>query len=170
MWLNSEFVMVCDRPVHIKIENKRLHSLTGKAIEYKDGWGLYCIDGQRIEDEGLYWKIVSEEMKFSEIMAIENADVRAIALKYNSSAMLEAGAELVNKSARKNELYLIENKEINKFLDEPQIWMLKMICPTGRVFVEGVDPRIGISRDADFCQAEAFGITRKHYSELSNEA
>jgi hypothetical protein len=45
-WPHRDFVMVCERPVRIERDSQgRLHSLTGKAIEWPDGWGLYRIHG-----------------------------------------------------------------------------------------------------------------------------
>jgi hypothetical protein len=45
-WPHKDFVMVCDRPVRIDRDAQgRLHSLTRKAIEWPDGWGLYRVHG-----------------------------------------------------------------------------------------------------------------------------
>ena len=40
-WPHRDFVMVCERPRTIsRDEQGRLHSETGNAIEFRDGWGL----------------------------------------------------------------------------------------------------------------------------------
>ncbi|QQS40365.1 MAG: hypothetical protein IPM63_13485 [Acidobacteriota bacterium] len=50
-WPNSEFLILCDRPVRISRDNKsRLHHTVQKAIEYKDGWGLWYVQGHLVKD------------------------------------------------------------------------------------------------------------------------
>lgn len=171
IWCNSHFVMVCDRPQVIKRnEAGQLHCENGKAISYKDGWGLFVLDGTTIKEESLFRQIVSGKMWLGEIMAIENADIRAIALKYNPLAMLESGAKLIDKSDRGNELYLIEKTDLNEFLEEPEIYMLKMECPTRRTFVEGVPPDYAKANpNADKCQAHLLGIDDWQYKNLRVE-
>jgi hypothetical protein len=109
-------------------------------------------------------------MAFGEIMAIENVDIRTIALKYNPEAIIKANSKLVDISKRGNALYLIEGTELNTFLEEPEIWFLKMECPTGRSFIEGVEPSFARkTRKADDCQAHALGLTTSQYRNLSIE-
>src|SRR5208282_3205010 len=58
-WPHRDFVMVCERPVHIdRDEQGRLHSTKRKAIAWPDGWGLYrlhgiSVPGELIEDPSL---------------------------------------------------------------------------------------------------------------------
>ena len=131
---------------------------------------MWYLDGQHLEED--QWKqIVSKAMSFAEIMKIENADIRALALKYNPIAMLKSNAKLIDISKRGNALYLIKDSELNSFLAEPEIWFLKMTCPTGRVFVEGVEPNYARKHQkADMCQANALGLTLSQYKNLSIEA
>jgi hypothetical protein len=90
-WPNTHFVMVCDRPQFIgRDETGRLHNDQRKAIEYKDGWGLYALDGIVLQ-EAIWQQIVSQTMSFDEIVAIQDADVRAVALKYNKNAIIASG-------------------------------------------------------------------------------
>lgn len=226
-WPNRHFVMVCDRPAAIRRDEEgRLSNDQKMAIQYKDEWGLYALDGIVLGKE-IWQRIVSKEMSFKDIMAIENVDIRAVALKYNPEAMLSSGAELVDEGKERvyksepiyehspacyglsfsswdemtgeqedefesdtpplkagcckpvrytkefrsrNELYLIEKTELNRFLEEPEIWMLKMTCPTGRVFIEGVEPATARRKaSADYCQAVALGLTETQYNLLRNE-
>ena len=115
--------------------------------------------------------IISGKMTFKEIMAIEISDKKTVALKYNPQAILNEGAKLVHKDNRNNELYLIENKEINKELEEEKIWFLKMLCPTGRIFIEGVDPKEAEKNpNATYLQAIACGLTLQQYLEMEMES
>jgi len=84
IWCNSEFVMVCARPTKIlRNAQGRLHSDTGKAIEYPDGWGLYFLNGVRF-DEKLFKEVTSKKMPFKDILAIKDVDQRRQAMKYGS--------------------------------------------------------------------------------------
>lgn len=169
-WPNRHFVMVCDRPKAIRRDDQgRLSNDQKMAIEYKDGWGLYALDGV-VLDESLWQSIVSQKMTFTEIMRIENADHQAVALKYNPAAIINANANCIDRSERGNELFLIEGTELNQLCEEPQMYFLRMQCPTGRVFVEGVPPKVGNKyRSADHAQAYALGLTFGQYGLLRNE-
>ena len=169
-WVNKHFVMVCARPIRICREENRLHSDQVKAIEYPDGWGLYALDGVILEED-LWKKIISKTMTFSEIMAIEISDQRTVALKYNPQAIIKENAKLIHADDRNNELYLIENQQINKDLNFPKIWFLKMLCPTGRVFIEGVPPEEAEKNpNATDMQAFLCGLTKSEYMNMNMES
>ena len=171
IWPNSEFIMVCARPIRIcRNESGQLHSDQVKAIEYPDGWGLYALDGV-ILPEDLWKRIISKTMTFKEIMAIEISDQRTVALKYNPEAVIKENAVLVDKSDRGNELFKIENQQLNKDLDFKTIWFLRMKCPTGRTFVEGVPPEAAAAQPkADVMQALLCGLTYEEYQSLKFES
>ena len=170
IWPNSEFVMMCARPIRICREDGRLHSDQVKAIEYPDGWGLYALDGVILKED-LWKSILSGKMTFAEIMAIEISDQRTVALKYNPQAILNEGSELVHKDNRNNELYKIEGRQINKDLGFDKIWFLKMLCPTGRVFIEGVPPEEAEKNpNATYLQALLCGLTLDEYMTMELES
>ena len=162
-------VFICEKPL-VRWENGMIHSDQRPAIEWKDGTGFYNLDGVHFEKE-LWEKVISQKMTFKEIMAIEISDQRTVALKYNPQAILNEGATLVHKDNRNNELYLIEGKEINKELEEDKIWFLKMLCPTGRVFIEGVDPiEAEKNPNATAMQAILCGLTLSEYMSMELES
>ena len=108
---------------------------------------------------------------FKEIMAIDISDKRTVALKFNPQAVLNEGAKLVHKDNRSNELYLIEGKDINKELEFPKIWFLKMTCPTGRVFIEGVPPEEAEKNpNSTDMQALLCGLTSSEYALMEMES
>jgi len=48
-WCHEDFVIVSDRPEFIKLdEQKRPHSLDGPFVQWRDGSGLYAINGQKV--------------------------------------------------------------------------------------------------------------------------
>ena len=79
IWPNRNFVMVCARPTKIERDGRgRLHSLTGMAIQYPDGWGLYMIHGVKFDK--VWWeKIASGKMSPDEVFSIDNVEHRRIA-------------------------------------------------------------------------------------------
>lgn len=159
-----------NRPLYVKQDiESRLHCETSSAIRWRDDYELYYLDGVNFEQE-MWQKIVDKTITLAEIMAIENADERAVAMKYNPQSMLK-DAQLINKSKRDNELYLIENSEINTFLDEPEIWLLRMKCPsTGIYHVEGTEPKFAAQvRNADRVQERHCHIPQGKYGELALE-
>ena len=154
----------------IRREDGRLHSDQRPALEWENGTGQYYIDGVNLPKE-LWESILSQKMTFAEIMKIDISDQRTVALKYNPQAILNEGSTLVHKDHRNNELYLIEGKQINKDLEAPKIWFLKMLCPTGRTFIEGVPPdEAEKNPNATYLQALLCGLTLQEYLDMELES
>ena len=110
-------------------------------------------------------------MSLSDIMKIEISDQRTVALKYNPQAIIKENAKLVHKDERSNELYIVENSEINKLTNVPKMYFLKMKCPTGRIFIEGVEPNFAEAHpNATECQAELCGLVLSEYQSLVLES
>lgn len=47
-WAFEDTIVATDKPTRIEVDGTKLHSVTGKAIEYADGTGLYAVNGQRV--------------------------------------------------------------------------------------------------------------------------
>jgi len=112
IWPNSNFIMVCARPTAIKRNDRgRLHSEVGKAIEYPDGWGLYCLDGITFAEEE-YWSIINKTISAKAALAIANTDKRAIAIKYlgGDRIVTELGGKTIDKNESKQIGELLELK------------------------------------------------------------
>ena len=96
-WPHRDFVMVCERPVHIdRDEQGRLHSTKRKAIAWPDGWGLYrlhgiSVPGELIEDPSL--------LTVSRIDGEPNAEVRRVLVDlYGRDKYLrDSGAEVIDQ-------------------------------------------------------------------------
>ena len=146
------------------------HSDQLPAIKWIDGEELYYLDGVNLPKE-LWQKIISKEMTFSEIMKIEISDQRTVALKYNPQAIIKEKAQLIHKDDRNNELYLVEGSEINTLTNFPKMYFLKMLCPTGRIFIEGVEQSFAEAHpNATECQAELCGLTLSEYMSMTLES
>jgi len=164
----DKILVTCPCPTKIYVDDQqRLHSDQFAAIEWADGYAQWYLDGVSLTHE-IWSKIVTHEMTFGEIMAIEDADVRAVALKYNQNAIIADGAELIDEHPTAGELFLIRKRPINKLVNKPNIYFLRMKCQsTGRVFVEAVDPDYAKQNPyALHCQAKAFGVSPEIYGQL----
>ncbi len=165
----GNIIFICEKPL-VRWENGLLHSDQKMAIEWKDGTGFYYLDGTKFEED-LWKKVLSKKMTFSEIMKIEISDQRTIALKHNPQAIINEHAKLIDKDDRNNELYCIEGQELNKELDFPKIWFLKMLCPTGRVFIESIEPVFAENhQNATECQAWLCQLTLNEYNLMRMES
>ena len=71
---------ISEKP-QINFFNRRLHSLTGKSIEYPDGWGLYNINGVKFDKE-LWKKITNKIITPEEAIKLPNVEQRIIAIQY----------------------------------------------------------------------------------------
>ena len=164
----DKILVTCPCPTKIYVDDQqRLHSDQFATIEWADGYAQWYLDGVSLTHE-IWSKIVTHEMTFAEIMAIEDADVRAVALKYNQNAIIADGAELIDEHPTAGELFLIRKRPINKLVNKPNIYFLRMKCQsTGRVFVEAVDPDYAKQNPyALHCQAKAFGVSPEIYGQL----
>ena len=75
-------------------------------------------------------------------------------------------AELVHKSERGNELYVVNEW----YSDGSEAYFLRYMCPsTGRVYVKGLRPDIAW-KNADSAQAWSFGLTHDEYRNLTAES
>ena len=168
-FITNKIAIVLIKPDVDVNDTWQLHSDQRMALRWKDGSGKYYLDG--VEFEKVLWeKVISKEMSLSEIMQIQNADQRTVALKYNPQAIIKENAKLIHADDRNNELYLVENSEINKITEFPKMYFLKMLCPTGRVFIEGIEPEIAEqSLNATDCQAWLCGLTKSEYIDMKLE-
>jgi hypothetical protein len=88
-WPHKEFVIVSERPVAIHREltdpavkrgwgSHRLHSDTGPAVAFRDGWGVWAVHGVRVPQF-----VVEQPDKITPAMidAEENAEVRRVMIQ-----------------------------------------------------------------------------------------
>lgn len=67
--------IVSDRPRKILLDEQgRLHSETGKAIEYSDGWGVSCWHGTIVPDD---WITLGKRLTPEQVLQAQNVEQRA---------------------------------------------------------------------------------------------
>jgi len=82
VWWSDDVVAISDRPLKVTRDaGGRLHSENGKALEYRDGWGVYAWHGYRISGKNT-WIIENKENITPTLIEKEsNAELRRIMLE-----------------------------------------------------------------------------------------
>lgn len=109
MLVISGIVFVSDNPKKIvKDQQGRLHSTEGQALEYSDGYGLYSLDGVRIDKE--LFDLVAEKKDANKVMAIKNVEQRLVCIKYFGMGNMrtQLKAKTLDTKGNDYELYSIE--------------------------------------------------------------
>lgn len=154
-----------------------LHDDTGRpAVEWMDGSGSYFLHGVEV-DKRTYTKVAEGQMLIQEIAALPTADLRSIALTYLSfeHLVIDSDAELIDTGVRGTRLYRLPlpfRIRIDRFAGyggyDYFIHMRDASHPE-REFVEWVEPRIGCQRNAELCQAHAFGVSLAEWLSIEQE-
>jgi hypothetical protein len=113
--------LVCDRQSQLHRDDRnRLHSETGPAISWPDGWGIYAIHGVRVPQ---FVVERPDQITLPLIAAEKNAEVRRVMRsRYGEGRyLIETGAKLIDsdhETARKGAAprCLIEDSEGQRFL------------------------------------------------------
>ena len=90
----DEVVFVSERPIRLTVnETGNLHNETTMAIEYTDGWGMYCLNGITVPK---YLVVTpSEDLTIEFFKNEKNADVKAeFVRKFGVERMLELGKKI----------------------------------------------------------------------------
>ncbi|CAN5667852.1 hypothetical protein BH09ACT8_BH09ACT8_15600 [soil metagenome] len=154
-----------------------LHDDTGRmAVVWPDGHGFYFLHGMEF-DKRLYFQVIDHQLLIQDIAALENADRRAIALQYLTfeQLALDSDAELLDRGTRGTTLYRLElplrlarDRKPGYGRYDYFIHMRDASHPE-REFIEWVDPEIGRQRQAELCQAWAFGISLDEWLAIEQE-
>ena len=129
-------ILASDRPEKTSVNAQgRLHSLDGPAIQYRDGWGLWAVNGVRV---ARYIVEAPEEITVEKIEVETNAEVRRVMVDRYLGGMakyvLDSKADVVHK----DEFGTLYRKAQE---DDEDIWMVHVVCPsTQREYFLGVDP------------------------------
>jgi hypothetical protein len=154
-----------------------LHDDTGRmAVEWPDGTGCYFLHGTEF-DKPLYDRVIGHQLLIHDIAALDNVDQRAIAMLYLTFEQLvsDSGAELLDTGAKGTSLYrlplhprIADDREQNYGRFDYFIHMRDASHPE-REFIEWVDPKVGVQRNAELCQAHAFGISLDQWLAIEQE-
>jgi hypothetical protein len=154
-----------------------IHDDTGRmAVVWPDGHGYYFLHGSEF-DKRLYFQVINHDLLIQDIAALDNADQRAIALQYLTfeQLVLDSDAELLDRGVRGTALYrlalpprMARDRKASYGRFDYFIHMRDASHPE-REFIEWVDPEIGKHRNAELCQAQAFGISLDDWLSIEQE-
>jgi len=181
------YAIVCRRPQAVRRDvNHALDSDQLPAIEWRDGYKLWFLHGVAFE-EPVWNKIISQELTLPELAKMElGADQRAVAIQMlRPDRLLEQmNAKLIATGKKYSKLleefgedYCAANfpwslnkptelYEVPNFMDTGETeYCMKMEHPSikDKFYIEWIEPEIGKKKDADLCQAHAFGMTVEQY-------
>lgn len=145
VWWHEDVLAISDRPKEIHQDGGgRLHSITGPAISYRDGWSLYYVHGASVPSE---WITGREKLDPSMALTWQNVEQR------------RALAEIIGWD---KVLSSLKSKVIDKDLDpmvgtlfevdlpdSPKSRFLRVQCGTGRFFSICVPTEMKTALDAN---------------------
>lgn len=157
----------CEMPSSISRDDEhRLHSTTGKAIEWRDGWGFHALWGLRFS-AALWQSITSKTIAPKDVLSLDNIEQRMAALRFLGLEYIfdSLPSNVLHKSERGNTLFSIDN-----LTDETE-YALRYLCPsTQRQYVSFVPPEIGKKKDADLAMAWKHNMTLEMYRAMELES
>jgi hypothetical protein len=74
VWLYKDIALIAQKPMHITMNNGKLHNEKGAAIEYADGTKIYSFNGVVIPEK---WVLERSTINPSEILECKDTDKRA---------------------------------------------------------------------------------------------
>ncbi|MGL5060470.1 MAG: DUF6745 domain-containing protein [Microcoleus sp.] len=142
--------IVCDRPRILSFDSQhRLHAEGGPAIQFADGYSIYCYHGVTLPEQ--YGKIHPSEWESQWILSEANAEIKRVLIQgigFDRIVQELAATEL--DSWQEYTLLSIDFED--DFDDEGNpkpVYLLKMTCPsTGFIHALRVPPDINSARGA----------------------
>jgi hypothetical protein len=138
-------VLACRRPKLVSLDEQgRLHSQTGAAVEFEDGYGIYVWHGTAVEKE---WITETDKVDVSLALTHPNAESRRCLTEI-------IGWTKILKSLKVKTIDVNEDPEIGTLVeadlpDVPGQRFLVVKCGTGREFALPVDPQLTTALQAN---------------------
>ena len=136
-WPFERLCIVTDRPMALGLDAEgRLHSASGPALQYRDGWGITAWHGTRIPDE---WIGEKSTLTAKTALTWRNIEQRRSAIEILgwSTILRELDAKTIDADADPEIGTLVEVTLPD--LPRPARF-LRIRCGTGREFAIGVQP------------------------------
>ncbi|MCL1474818.1 hypothetical protein LAY57_29765 [Argonema antarcticum A004/B2] len=135
---------VCDRPIKLSFDSQNiLHAEGEPAIEYADGYSLYCYHGVTLPEK--YGKLHPHQWQSQWILEENNAELRRVLVQGIGYARIYQ--ELQAKELDSFREYTL--LKIDVAFDVEPIYLLKMTCSsTGFIHTLRVPPDMESAREA----------------------
>lgn len=134
-YIHNRTVIFSRKPKEIHMQNGILHNENGPSILFADGFSVYSLNGHRVSEQIV---MRPETLTVKQIEGESNSDIQSIMLdRFGWERYIdECGAVAID--SRRND---IENT-LEILYDTPRFGRrLVCTCPTGRVFVKGIETR-----------------------------
>ena len=170
MWFGRNTTVITRRPSKIHLVDKvsgvkLLHNEQGMALEYRDGTGLYALNGMRIPNQFTKFITNKENNKAKDILNIDNSEIRSEVIKMMGPGFMYAS--LNPQTLDKNSLPRGGDYELYKVdIDGTSRTYLTGVCPSkGDRWHEAVHPDCRTVKDA--LSWREWGKIQKAYKEPS---
>lgn len=148
-WRN-QFCFINALPVKItRDEQNQYHNLQGAAIEFKDGYKIYCINGRHYP-AWIWEKAAKNEITKDLFVKEKNVEIKAAIYSVLGEEKImkilgavEVDSQIIlHKNGDMEEIVLLKSRQKFKEIgNQPFAWV-KMVCPsTGRTYLQGVEPK-----------------------------
>ena len=130
---STEVLYLCQKPVEVHMVNGLLNNEDGPSVLFKDGFAVYSLEGHRVNEQIV---MRPKTLTVEQIHSETNSDIQAIMVSRFGwdQYVQQTGCELLD--SRHND---IENTVEALYDTEKFGLRLFCTCPTGRVFVKGVN-------------------------------
>jgi hypothetical protein len=144
-YTHNDTVIFARKPVRIVMRNGSLHNESGPAIEFADGFSVWNIDGNQVNEQIV---MRPETLTVEQVDAETNNDIQSIMLSRFGGVNPDGSARPNigwSRYIRESNAKLIHSREndVDNMIEllydtEKQGRRLVVTCPTGRMFVLGV--------------------------------
>ncbi len=142
VWFFNDICFVSEKPITVHKENIVLHCELGAAIEFKDGYKLWALNGINVPQ----WVAETpyEKLDLKKIMEIKNVDIRAQALKrYGAERIIESGyGKIIEDKWEKEKYKLVDLSEMFETYEYAPHLLMENPSIKGLIHCEGVPPEI----------------------------
>lgn len=144
----EEACILVHMPKYIKVEDGRLHCLTGPSIEFRDGEKMYHIRGRAVDND-LFEKCLNGNLTADEFIHETNEERRAamFAIMGQVKMCQLLGAEevdsrtIVHRNGESETISLLKTKEIFRELGNKPLAWVRRVCPsTANVYLTPTRP------------------------------
>lgn len=129
-WATKSICILSERPIKMLFEGNKLHAMNEAAVQYKDGYKQYFINGINVPE----WLVntPSHELKVEDCLGISNVEIRAQAVKKLGLLKLEKVGYLIEETKGDNSYKLLDMRDMFKgrytpllIMNNPSVPLLK---------------------------------------------
>jgi hypothetical protein len=154
-WLGRNLALVVRRPRLLSLDEAgRLHSATGKAVEYPDGWGCYAWHGTPVPERFI---LAPEGLTREDFLNEPNIEVRRVIQERMGARFVEVFGGTVIDAGPRGTLYEVE---LHDDPEEVAYYVQVQDTSTARQYYLRVPP---IVLTADEAVAWTFGLNTDEY-------